>query len=228
MSRIIFRGRKERTIMILVISSNGKSARALSDMLYHMGVLSFGIDENSFSDKNLNYLKAAVFLEPELLIKKREIAENIKAAKKDAVRLFVGSTEPTDENLFDAKLERGAFAAEIYELLSNEARKKGLCPPGKYGVGDFQADSKLPSTIYREAPLPFSKTENMILRAVICAYPEPISAKDILRYAFRNSRLPEISNVRTHICIMNKKFRALFEKPLCELISPLGYRLADT
>ena len=65
----------------------------------------------------------------------------------------------------------------------------------------------------------------MIVKYLIRTYPRPTSAEEILRYAYRESRTPEISNIRTHISIINKKFRKLTERNLIEMSFGKGYRV---
>lgn len=61
--------------------------------------------------------------------------------------------------------------------------------------------------------------EKMILRTLIRVYPNPISAKDLLRHAFKKVNTPSISNVRTLICGINKKFKVEFGRKLIEISS---------
>jgi hypothetical protein len=48
-------------------------------------------------------------------------------------------------------------------------------------------------------------------------------ASEILKYAFRQSRLPDISNVRTHVSVINKKFRAMRGENLIGFEEGRGY-----
>ena len=211
--------------MILVASKSRKNASALSDMLYHMGILSAVCTDLDEKINNLTYFKAIIFLDPDTISNKGETFLQIRKAKPDILTAAVGCIDE-DAKYFDLVLDKSTYASKIYEAICKEANKRAVTPPGKYRLGDFYADAERARSGYKKETLPFSKTENMILRTLICAYPTPLSAEELLYYSFRNSRLPEISNVRTHICIMNKKFRLITSTPLAELITSRGSVLA--
>ena len=69
----------------------------------------------------------------------------------------------------------------------------------------------------------FTKTETMILRYLIAYYPTPQSAKRIVKYAYKPTKKPEISSIRTHISVMNKKFREKFGHSLISASEGGGY-----
>ena len=63
----------------------------------------------------------------------------------------------------------------------------------------------------------------MILRYLIASYPTPQSAKKLVKYAYKPAKKPEVSSIRTHISVMNKKFREATGKNLCLAIDKQGY-----
>ena len=63
----------------------------------------------------------------------------------------------------------------------------------------------------------------MILRYLIAYYPTPQSAKRIVKYAYKPTKKPEISSIRTHISVMNKKFRELTGRNLLLSLDKEGY-----
>ena len=81
----------------------------------------------------------------------------------------------------------------------------------------------LKTPLYFGKPLPLTKTEAMILKTLIVTYPRPTSAKEVLKYAFKQNKTPEASNIRTHISVINKKFRAVAERNLIALTVGEGY-----
>ncbi|MBQ9487791.1 MAG: hypothetical protein IJU91_08360, partial [Selenomonadaceae bacterium] len=65
----------------------------------------------------------------------------------------------------------------------------------------------------------------MILRTLILYYPLCVSAKAIIKYAYRPSRAPQLCNIRTHISVMNRKFRMLTGRNLIGPIAGNGYTI---
>ena len=73
-----------------------------------------------------------------------------------------------------------------------------------------------------------SDLEEFDIRAEELDYANPDAKpvfEDILRYAYRESKYPEVSNIRTHISIINKKFRNLSNRNLIEMTFGTGYRI---
>ena len=68
-----------------------------------------------------------------------------------------------------------------------------------------------------------TRTEAMILRYLIARYPQPVSCKEIVKYAFRQSRAPEPSSVRTHVSLMNKKAESTIGKKIITFVPRRGY-----
>jgi hypothetical protein len=52
---------------------------------------------------------------------------------------------------------------------------------------------------------------------------EPQSAKSIVKYAYKPGKKPEIASIRTHISVMNRKFREITGKNLFVGIEKEGY-----
>jgi DNA-binding response OmpR family regulator len=65
----------------------------------------------------------------------------------------------------------------------------------------------------------------MIIRYLIRTYPNPTSAQKILKHAYKASKQPDVSNIRTHISVINKKFRTVAGRSLIEMHENLGYRI---
>ena len=66
----------------------------------------------------------------------------------------------------------------------------------------------------------------MILRYLTASYPALQSAKSIIKYAFKQSKKPELSSVRTHISVMNKKFKDITGRNLFIGIPKQGYTVS--
>ena len=97
---------------------------------------------------------------------------------------------------------------------------------GEYERCGLCVSAFTPEQSFLGEPLSLTKSEIMILRYIVAIYPRPASAASILRYAFRTSRSPEISGVRTHLSVMNKKFREAFGRCLIASDEREGYTLS--
>ena len=98
--------------------------------------------------------------------------------------------------------------------------------PGEYKLSGINASVNLPFSFAFDKKLPFTKTENMIVRTLISLYPTPIDSKLILKYALRATRLPDVSSIRTHISVINRKFRNISGNNLITMLKGRGYIIA--
>ena len=59
-----------------------------------------------------------------------------------------------------------------------------------------------------------TKTELMILRYLLAAYPTPRGVSEILKHAYRSGRMPEAGAVRTEISIINRKLYGIADRKI--------------
>lgn len=210
--------------MILVISTSKKNARALSDMFYYMGILASGHTPTEALSEISTAYRAVIVLNPATLPDKRDFLQRIRSYTL-SVPCFAVTSEPDeiDRMIFDDVLGGSVYAPKIYSKIIEYSEAHRLPKPGKYKIAGIDASCDLSTSTYFTHSLKFTRTENMILRAMIRIYPNPMRAKEILKYAFRPSKLPDISNIRTHISVMNKKFREITERNLIILEPGKGY-----
>ncbi len=204
--------------MILIIDKSKKNARRIAEMLYYMGFIAIAeTPSDALSEISTQY-KAAIIINPDKLADCIDYAERLHSYAA-GVPLFAIS----DCNIFrgsacfEEVFKTGTYAARIAETL---ILRLGRNAPGTYKLAGIDASVNKSFASYFNSPLHFTKTETMILRALIKSYPRTASAKEILKYAFRASRVPELSNIRTHISVMNKKFREISGRNL--IISEIG------
>ena len=212
--------------MILIIDTTKKNARALSDMFYHMGILANGLTPSeALSEISLIY-RAVLIMNPNSLPDKRDYMKRLHSYASE-IPCFAITDEPdeTDRQIFDDVVGGGLYASRIYSRVLEFSKERGIRPPGKYRIAGIDCSCDLNIPVYFTEALPFTRTENMILRVLIRTYPNPMKAKAILKYAFRPSKIPDISNVRTHISVMNKKFREITGRNLITLEIGEGYRI---
>ena len=209
--------------MILIINKSKKDARGLSDMFYFMGVLtSATTPHEALSEISTNY-RAAIIMNPDTLADKEDFVKRLRSYADIPLFAITKYPDSTDKILFDGIIKNALFASKIYRCIIEYTESHALRNPGSYKLAGINASVNLYVPMYFNRGLPFTKTETMILRTLIKNYPTPTTAKDILKYAFRQTRLPDVSNVRTHISVMNKKYRKITSRNIITLSHGKGY-----
>ena len=214
--------------MILIINKSRRDARALAEMFRIMGVLAFGTTPSEALSEISNRFSATIIMNPDTLADKEDYASRKRSYANVPIFSISDNSKYEDSLIFDGIINCGSYASRILDYLTNYAENKDIKSPGAYKLARIDASAHLGTPLYFNRALPFTKTETMILRALITAYPTPSVAKEILKYAFRQTRLPEPSNIRTHISVMNKKFREITDRNLITLTPGLGYRILTT
>ena len=192
--------------MILVVDKTQSAANDLADMFYYMGILASAHTPTTALSEISTAYRAVIILNPSSLPDKRDFLHRLRSYAS-SVPCFAVTNEPdeTDRMIFDSVLNTTHYASKIYSKILEYTQNHHLLQPGKYRLAGIDASCDLMTSTYFTYSLKFTRTENMILRTLIRMYPNPMRAKDILKYAFRPTKLPEVSNIRTHISIMNKK-----------------------
>ncbi len=192
--------------MILTVSKNADFASSISDMLYFTGILSYPTSAvDAISELSLPY-RAVLFVNRDSFFDEEELAEIIHSYAPSLPIFSHGGNRSTHISAIKSSFS----LSESIALMQNEVSELGiystesLCEEGN---GTFQ---------FCKQELPFTKTEVMILRSVIRFQPCGISTEEILKFAFRKRRTPDKGSIRTHISLMNKKFKQSFGIPLFE------------
>ena len=211
--------------MILIINKSKKDAQRLSEMLYFMGIVSYGASlTEAFSEISTSY-SAVIVMNPNTLADKADFATRLRLYASLPIFAVTDVKDPTDDLIFDCTINAAPHASKILKYVTDYCIQRGLKPPGTYKLAGIDASAYLTTPSYYNKALPFTKTELMLLRTLIATYPTPINAKTILKYAFKPSKKPELSNVRTHVSVMNKKFREISERNIIALTPSEGYRV---
>ena len=209
--------------MILVIDESKKAAVNLAGALSYMGFLSVGVTPSEATNEISPLYRAVIVTSLPRITSPEELVERLRSIS--SAPIFSITDKPSGESVFDLEIERGAFASVIAERIMTYCDDHEIVAPGHYTALGIDVSADLKCAMYFWEPLPFTKTECMILRFLIRAYPTPVSADRILKYAYRPSRRPDAANIRTHISIMNKKFRELTGRSLIEAEFGEGYRI---
>ena len=199
--------------MLLVIDKTKSHADAASDIFNFMGIVSCGASPECATGEFSNRHHAVLFIHPERISSVKEIVKLARAYSLDSSVFAISANRDYDYNdapelysIFDKVFADGSLSSNIvYEILTyqSEALKN---PIGSYRLAGIDASVHNAAPTYFDTPIGLTKTETMILRFLIASYPLPKSAKEILKYAFRSGKTPELPSIRTHISAINRKF----------------------
>lgn len=211
--------------MLLIISQNKKIARSISDTFHYMSILSYAATPHEALSEVSELYRAALIVAPEGFPDINDFVSRIKAYKSDIpVFALTESAPPLHySDIFDGIFTKPHFTPALAEKIINYANENNYASIGDYYLGGFDASSSTVGVNYFYTRVGLTKTEAMILRYLIRSYPVPQNAQSILKYAFKPSRMPEPSSIRTHISIMNKKLENTIGKRLITLEAGKGY-----
>ena len=211
--------------MILIINKSKKDAQRLAEMFHFMGVVSHAVTPSeAFSEISTVY-SAIVVMNPNTLSDKEDYVRRLRLYADLPTFSICDTHDPLDTIIFDGILKGTPYASKILTYITNFCDERDLKAPGIYKLAGIDVSVNLTTPTYFSRALSFTKTELMILRTLIATYPTPTCAPLILKYAFKQSKKPELSNVRTHISIINKKFRCITERNMILLTPGKGYRI---
>ncbi len=218
--------------MIKIIDCDRCDGRALSSILYYMGILTECVTyrELAAAYKGDGRIRAVIAMYPERCTDEQALRERLSTDYRSIPVYAVSSLRESDGE-DGRRIYKRIYAPEMIpsEIIIDIMRREFTSSPiGTYRLSEICASVTERSARVGSIKLPYTKTEVMILRYMISAYPNPKSADDILKYCFRQSRQPESSSVRTHISVMNKKYRELFSRNLIESVPEEGYIISKS
>jgi len=216
---------RKSTAMILTISKTPKHAHSISEMFYYMGIPCYAATPSEALSEISPIYSSVIIIAPNYLADKKDYVSRLRAYADVPIFALTDSPDEYDGLISDGIIAQTSYVSKILNYLVEYTRENDRKIPGLYKLAGIDASVDLNLPIYFNKPLQFTKTETMILRVLISLYPVHLDAKNILKYAFRQSKLPENANVRTHISIMNKKFRQVTNRNLILSTPGLGYRI---
>ncbi len=213
--------------MILVVSSFKKNTADFTDMLHYMGFLAKGVTPSeALSEINEAY-RAIIVMSPSKLYSANDFVEQIrKYTYQTPIFAIFSKDEDFPKELFDDCFCGEGYVAKISQSILKFTDEHYLPRPGTYTLEGLDFSVDLTTPLYGFMGLPFTKTECMIIRYLIRAYPNPVTPDQILDHVYRPSRAPDPANIRTHISVINKKFRKIADRNLVYPITREGYIIA--
>lgn len=212
--------------MILVVDKHRRAARNLSDALSYMGFISTGVTPSEALSEISTIYRAVIITSVEALPDAEDYVSRLKRYAQDVPIFAVfDSVDNKYSHLFAECFKRGGYASRLAEGIIRYCDDKDLSLPGHYALAGLDISVDLRTPTYFFTPLPFTKTELMILRYLFRIYPSTAKSEKILKYAYRPARRPDPSNIRTHISIINKKFKAITGRNLVYQMFGKGYSI---
>ncbi len=211
--------------MLLIISNNNKIARSISDTFHYMSILSYAATPHEALSEISSLYRAALIVNPESFADINDYVVRIKRYKSDLPIFALCEDKPPSHypDIFDGIFTRPSFTPALAEKIIAFANDNNRARIGDYYLAGFDASSHTIGVNYFFTRINFTKTEAMILRYLIRSYPMPQRAENILKYAFKPSRTPEVSSIRTHLSIMNKKLEEIVGRKMIILSPGEGY-----
>ncbi|MBR2431373.1 MAG: winged helix-turn-helix domain-containing protein [Clostridia bacterium] len=211
--------------MILVISKNKKTALDIAEVFYFMGYPAYGTTPHGALSEISTLYRSVIIADPEAIPDVDDYVRRLKGYASSVPVFAICSSEPSEKyaTIFVKTFKNGTFSPTLAASISEHLDLGGWDVIGDYRLSGIDASVRRGGVYYFSTRLGLTKTETMILRYLIRSYPTPRDAQHILTYAYRPSRCPETAGVRTHISIMNKKFRELTGKNLIASFPGQGY-----
>ncbi|MBQ9069852.1 MAG: helix-turn-helix domain-containing protein [Clostridia bacterium] len=217
--------------MILIIDKSLKNAATISDIFHYMGIVSgISAPERAVNEISNRY-HAILIPSPERIPAHEELIRSLRTYSLGAPIFALTSniSDPGfDVTLFDKVFDNNSTSSSVAVSILKYQDSRVMKFIGNYLLAGIDASIFQNSVTYFDIPISFTKTETMILRYLISAYPNRAKAEDILKYAFKFENKPEITNIRTHISSINKKFNNLTGRNLIFSEARLGYIIACT
>ncbi|MBQ7344272.1 MAG: winged helix-turn-helix domain-containing protein [Clostridia bacterium] len=211
--------------MVLIIDSMKRKAQAISDIFYYMGVLSYAATPSEALSEISGLYSAVLVLNPENLPDAENFVERLRSydARIPIFAITDASPELYPESIFNGSYPDSIYSSTLVEEIVKYQIRRNLPLTAHYRLAGIDASCDMERVTVFDESIGFTKTETMILRYLISSYPIPQSAKEIIKYSFKPSRKPEITSIRTHVSVMNRKFREIRGKNLFLNIQGKGY-----
>ncbi len=208
--------------MLLTIDTNLKYAESISDIAFHLGIISQAMTPVKATAEILPLYRAVIISHPESVPDIHALIAVLKD-KLCGASIYAITDDQAFSPLFKRLYPTASNCTDIIASIINLSAEHGTDPIGTYILSGIDASAYRGNITMHGEELPFTRTELMLLRYLIATYPIPQTPKDILKYSFKPRRQPESTVIRTHISVMNKKFRSIKGRNLIHSVYERGY-----
>ncbi len=214
--------------MVLIIDQVKRNAVSISDMFYYMGIISKPATPFEALAEISSLYRVVLVSNPENFPDISDFMSKLTSYYSGIpiVSISNSSTRGAYHRLFDKNYSSETFSSNLATDIMRLQRERNLAQIGTYRLAGIDASCDLGKINVLNGTVGFTKTEAMILRYLIITYPNPQKAKDILNYSFKPGRHPELTSIRTHISLMNKKSREQRGKNIIVYVPGSGYTVS--
>ena len=211
--------------MLLIISQSKKDAVSIADTFHFMSILAYGATHHEALSEVSDLYRAALIINPEKFPDIMDYVRRIRSYRRDIPIFALTTANPPSyyPEIFDGCFTLPTFTPALAKQIIEYANENNRAKIGDYYLAGFNASSHNLGVSYFYDKLTLTKTETMILRYLIRKYPLTASSNEIIKYAFRSTRAPEASSVKTHISLMNKKLESQIGKRMIKFVPKKGY-----
>lgn len=209
--------------MILVIANLKEDANCVCEMMSYMGVLSYGIKAKDAFSEISDLYRAVLILSPSEIPSPESYLKELLPYLNNVPLFALGKVDTNLLSYFSDVYSNDTYLSETLLKIVNYSYENDIPRPGEYKLSGIDLSYGLSVPKYYDQPFNLTRTQSMIVRFLIRSYPTPMPAEDILKYAYKESRMPELSNIRTHLSIINKKFRKQTGRNLIQPLFSRGY-----
>lgn len=209
--------------MVLIISTSKRKAQITNEIFYYMGVLSYAATPTEALSEISGVYRAALVLDPQDLPDTVSFISKLKSYASLIPIFAISDSNDYQKDVFDGNFKNSVYSSTLIEKIVEYQYNHKLPLSAHYRVAGIDASCDSERVTFFDKTISFTKTEVMILRYLIVSYSTPQDARSILKYAYKHSKKPESASIRTHISVMNRKFRDSTGKHLFFSIEKEGY-----
>lgn len=211
--------------MLLIISQNNKTAKSVQETFHYMSILSYGATPHEALSEVSEIYRAVLIINPDVFPDINDYVSRLKSYKSNipVFALTDNEEKPFYADIFDKVFTRHALTPLLASKIISYANEHNRAKIGDYRLAGFDASSNTVGVSYFDRKVNLTKTEAMILRYLLRSYPVPQNAAKIIKYAFKPSRAPEPSSIRTHVSGINKKLLISLGKKMIAHAPGKGY-----
>ena len=200
--------------MILIINKSKREGNALADAFKYMGIVAKAETPHRATSEISTFYRLIIIVDPDTLPDEREYVRGLRSYLSVIPIMALTDNVLKDSSLYDLTASKSATSAEIYKIIHSYFDTSKCFPPGEYLLLGLDASVDSRFVTNHSTVITLTKTERMVLRTLIRAYPIPLPPREILKYAFSQSKLPDPTSIRTYVCWVNKKFYRRFARKL--------------
>lgn len=193
--------------MILIINKSRKEAESLAGAFRYMGIIARGETPERTTTEVSTLYRVILIVDPEKLPDECEYIARLRSYIGDIPIIALTGNHQSLKSQYAARVERTITASKLYQTIRGICDSTAIALPGEYMLAGIDASIDRGVVTYFSEPISLTKTESLILRFLIRTYPLPVAPKVILKYVFSQTKTPEVSSIKTHICAINGKFK---------------------